>query len=148
MIKLQSRKFQKEAACYKTIKAMCKEIKQFHYHIQITPLDCTYCGAFVQACPITALKMVKRNHKLYKQETKNLDQCIAAQNRCYLVNKNTLLEFNGPRQECGESAIIKFLTQLYGEQLYLANATVCSLVWSATFPWNQYTTNEKGHGPI
>ena len=89
-MKLQSRKFQKEAAGLKTIKAKGKEIKQFQYRLQITPLDCTGCGACVQACPTAALKMVKRNHKLDKQETKNWDQCIAAPNHGYLVKKKTV----------------------------------------------------------
>ena len=86
--------------------------------------------------------MVKRNHKLDKQETNNWNQCIAAPNRDYLVNKKAVrgskfqqppLEFNGACPECGEPAIIKLLTQLYDNQLYLANASGCSLVWSATF---------------
>jgi len=147
----------KEAAGMKTLKAKGKEIKQFQYRIQITPFDCTGCGACVQACPTGALKMQKRNHKIDRTETKNWDQCIAAPNRGHLINKKTvrgsqfqqpLLEFNGACPGCGEPAIIKLLTQLYGDQLYIANATGCSLVWSATFPWNPYTVNAKGHGPV
>jgi len=148
----------KEAAGMKTLKAKGAEIKQFQYRLQIAPLDCTGCGACAQACPAKALKMTKRSHKLDNEELAHWNKCINAPNRGHLLkNKKTvrnsqfqqpLIEFNGACPGCGEPAIIKLLTQLYGDQLYIANATGCSLVWAATFPWNTWTTNEKGHGPV
>jgi pyruvate-ferredoxin/flavodoxin oxidoreductase len=58
-----------------------------------------------------------------------------------------LLEFNGACPGCGEPAIMKLLTQLYGDRLFIACATGCSLVWGATYPFNPWCTNEMGQGP-
>jgi len=113
------------------------------------------CGVCAQACPAKALSMVPRE-KVEAQELKFWDRAIAAPNRGHLTKKYTvkgsqfqqpLLEFNGACPGCGEPAIIKLITQLYGEKLYIACATGCSLVWGASFPWNTYTTNAQGHGP-
>nr|AAV74342.1 pyruvate:ferredoxin oxidoreductase A-like protein [Trichomonas vaginalis] len=147
---------QEEAKGLTTLKAKGKEIKNYQFRIQITPLDCTGCATCVTSCPTKALSMTYRNAKLDEEEGKNWDQCLAAPNRGHLLPptnvrnvqfRQPLIEFNGACQGCGETAICKLLTQLYGDQLYLANATGCSLVWGATFPFNPFTTNERGHGP-
>ena len=146
---------EQEAKGLITMKAKGKELKGLKYRIQISPMDCTGCGVCVNACPTKALKMVPL-HNVVEQEQKNFDQCMEAKNKGELVSKKTvrgsqfqqpLLEFNGACPGCGEPAILKLLTQLYGDQLYVACATGCSLVWGATYPFNPYCTNEKGHGP-
>jgi len=146
---------QKEAGNLATQKAKGKEIKQFRYRIQISPYDCTGCAVCVARCPAGALKMVP-SEKIFVKEDKNWQKCLAAPNRGHLVKptnvrnsqfKQPLLEFNGACPGCGEPAMIKLITQLYGDQLYLANAAGCTVVWGSSFPWCPYTTNEKGHGP-
>ena len=147
---------QEEAKGLKTIKAKGKEISQYQFRIQISPLDCTGCGVCVNSCPVGALKL-SDSAPLFKPETENFERCIKVPNRGKLLKptnvRNTqflqpLLEFNGACPGCGEPAIIKLITQLYGDQLYLANAAGCTVIWAASFPWSSYTTNEKGHGPV
>lgn len=146
----------KDAKGMKTIKAKGKELKGLNFRIQVAPLDCTGCGVCIDVCPTKALQYVYRSGDLDKREQEFYDRCFNAPKKGHLINKFTvrgsqfqqpLLEFNGACQGCGEPAIIKLLTQLYGDRLYLANATGCSLIWSATFPWNPYCTNELGQGP-
>jgi len=145
-----------EAKGLKTLKAKGKELKGLNYRIQISPIDCTGCGVCANQCPVKALTMTPRTHQIDTVESKNVEQCQKAPIKGHLINKFTvrgsqfqkpLIEYNGACPGCGETAIVKLLTQLYGDQLFIANATGCSLIWSATFPWNPYTTNEKGHGP-
>jgi pyruvate-ferredoxin/flavodoxin oxidoreductase len=94
--------------------------------------------------------------KVVAAEQKNFDLCVAAKNKGALIPKTTirgsqfqqpLLEFNGACPGCGEPAIMKLLTQLYGDHLLIACATGCSLVWGATYPFNPWCTNELGQGP-
>lgn len=144
-----------EAAGLTTIKAKGKEIKDFNYRIQITPYDCTGCGVCIASCPAKALSFTEIQNVL-EQEDKNWQKCISVPNRGHLVKPTNvrnsqflqpLLEFSGACPGCGEPAIIKLITQLYGDQLYLANAAGCTVVWSSSYPWNPYTTNQYGHGP-
>ncbi|KAH0796070.1 pyruvate:ferredoxin (flavodoxin) oxidoreductase [Histomonas meleagridis] len=144
-----------EAKGLVTVAAKGKELKGLKYRIQISPLDCTGCGVCVNVCPVNALSMVPFE-KIADQEKKNFEQCSAAPNRGNLVSPKTvrgsqfqlpLVEYNGACPGCGEPAIIKLLTQLYGDQLYMACATGCSLIWGATYPFNPFCTNDKGHGP-
>jgi pyruvate-ferredoxin/flavodoxin oxidoreductase len=145
-----------EVGGLKVLKAKGKELKGLNYRLQISPLDCTGCGMCVDACPVDALSMVPLK-KVVDQEHKNFERLYALPNRGHLVPKDNvknvafqqpLLEFNGSCPGCGEPTMVKVLTQLYGDQLYIANATGCSIVWGATYPWNPYTTNARNHGPV
>ncbi|OHS98215.1 pyruvate:ferredoxin oxidoreductase A [Tritrichomonas foetus] len=138
-----------------TIKAKGKELKGLNFRIQISPMDCTGCSVCANACPAKALSMVQIS-QLMESEKRNVEICNAATIKGHLVNPKTvrnsqfqqpLLEFNGACPGCGEPAILKLLTQLYGDQLFIAAATGCDLVWGATYPFNPWTTNDKGHGP-
>lgn len=138
-----------------TVPAKGKEFKGLNFRIQISPMDCTSCGVCVNACPAQALSMVPVG-KVLEQEKKNVEICNAATNKGHLVKPTNvrnsqfqlpLLEFNGACPGCGEPAIMKLLTQLFGDRLYLAAATGCDLIWGATYPFNPWCTNERGHGP-
>ena len=144
-----------EAKGLKTIKAKGKELKGLQFRIQISPYDCTGCRVCANTCPTQALKMVPSKPH-FVPEHKNWEQCLSAKNKAHLVKPTNvrnvgfippLLEFSGACPGCGEPEVIKLITQLYGDQLYLANAAGCSVVWSSSYPWNPYTTNEFGHGP-
>jgi len=146
---------EKEAEGLTTIKAKGKELKGLKFRIQISPYDCTGCQVCSHTCPTKALKMVK-SEPHFVPENKNWEQCMAATNKAHLVKPTNvrnvgfirpLLEFNGACPGCGEPEVIKLITQLYGDQLYLANAAGCSVVWGSSYPWNPYCTNEHGHGP-
>ena len=58
-----------------------------------------------------------------------------------------LLEFSGACAGCGETPYAKLITQLFGDRMYIANATGCSSIWGGSAPSTPYTTNHKGHGP-
>ncbi|OHT14860.1 pyruvate:ferredoxin oxidoreductase A [Tritrichomonas foetus] len=144
-----------EAKGMETIPAKGAQLKGLKFRIQISPYDCTGCGVCNAVCPVKALSMVDPKPK-YEPESKNWEQCNAAPNKGHLLEPSNvrnsqflkpLLEFSGACPGCGEPAIIKLITQLYGDQLYLANAAGCSVVWGSSYPWNPYTTNEHNHGP-
>jgi pyruvate-ferredoxin/flavodoxin oxidoreductase len=144
-----------ESAGLTTLPAPGKELQDYRFRLQISPYDCTGCSVCASSCPARALSMVPSG-PLFARESENWEKCIAAPNRGSLVPPTTvrnsqfrrpLLEFSGACPGCGEPAIVKLVTQLYGDQLYIANAAGCSIVWAASYPWNPYTTNEHGHGP-
>lgn len=131
-------------------------LKGYKFRIQISPYDCTGCGVCAKSCPAKALTMKPNKEPAGKNEDENFQRLVALPNRGSLTPNNNLkniqfnqplLEFNGACPGCGEPAIIKLITQLYGDQIYIANATGCSIVWGGTYPWNPYTTNSKGYGP-
>jgi pyruvate-ferredoxin/flavodoxin oxidoreductase len=109
-----------------TIPAIGKELKGLFYWILISPLDCTGCGVWQGACPGKALSMTPLA-KAVATEQKNFDLCLQAKNKGYMVSETTvrgsqfqrpLLEFNGACPGCGEPAIVKLLTHLYGDRLF------------------------------
>ena len=125
------------------------------YAMGVSTLDCTSCGSCVSSCPKSgkALKMVP-THEV------SLDQT----NWEYLFNlpikgdkvdkfslkgsqfKQPLVEFNGACAGCGETPYIKLLTQLFGDKMYLANATGCTQAWGAAMPCVPYCKNQEGKG--
>ena len=125
------------------------------YTMGVSTLDCTSCGSCVSSCPKSgkALKMVP-THEV------SLDQT----NWEYLFNlpikgdkvdkfslkgsqfKQPLVEFNGACAGCGETPYIKLLTQLFGDKMYLANATGCTQAWGAAMPCVPYCKNQEGKG--
>ncbi len=125
------------------------------YAMGVSTLDCTSCGSCVSSCPKggKALKMVPA-HEV------SLDQT----NWEYLFNlpikgdkvdkfslkgsqfKQPLVEFNGACAGCGETPYIKLLTQLFGDKMYLANATGCTQAWGAAMPCVPYCKNQEGKG--
>ncbi|HBT65461.1 MAG TPA: pyruvate:ferredoxin (flavodoxin) oxidoreductase, partial [Ruminococcaceae bacterium] len=58
-----------------------------------------------------------------------------------------MLEFSGACAGCGETPYAKLVTQLFGERMYIANATGCSSIWGGSSPSTPYTVNKNGHGP-
>ena len=125
------------------------------YTMGVSTLDCTSCGSCVSSCPKSgkALKMVP-THEV------SLDQT----NWEYLFNlpikgdkvdkfslkgsqfKQPLVEFNGACAGCGETPYIKLLTQMFGDKMYLANATGCTQAWGAAMPCVPYCKNAEGKG--
>ena len=61
--------------------------------------------------------------------------------------KQPLLEFSGACAGCGETPYAKLVTQLFGDRMYIANATGCSSIWGGSAPSTPYTVNKEGHGP-
>ncbi len=132
-----------------------KELVDLKYKIQVSPLDCTGCENCVHTCPTGALEMSLLKDELHEQDNWDymIDQVSVKSDR---VDKDTVkgsqflqpyLEFSGACAGCGETPYIKVATQLYGDQMIIANATGCSSIWGASAPSTPYCTNSSGKGP-
>ncbi|MGM0470709.1 MAG: thiamine pyrophosphate-dependent enzyme, partial [Bacillota bacterium] len=138
------------------IEANGKDFDGLEYRIQVSPLDCTGCGACANTCPVDALEMKPFEEQLEKEE-ENWD--YASSEVSYkddLMDKfsskgsqfnQPLLEFSGACAGCGETPYAKLVTQLFGDRMLIANATGCSSIWGGSAPSTVYTTNEEGEGP-
>ena len=129
----------------------------------ISALDCTGCGSCANVCPgkkgEKALTMVSLDKQSgAEQEIFDYASDTADQSRMLLLNskrhtvkgsqfKQPLLEFSGACAGCGETPYAKLITQLFGDRMYIANATGCSSIWGNSSPSTPYTVNAKGQGP-
>jgi len=143
---------------FTTLKPIGKGFEDLKYKIQVSPLDCTGCGNCAEVCPAKNKALVMTHfEKEYEVESKNWDYAMTVTNKGELVDptstlKNSqfqqpLLEFSGACAGCGETAYAKLVTQLYGDRMYIANATGCSSIWGASYPASPYTCNAEGKGP-
>ncbi|KAJ6247026.1 pyruvate-flavodoxin oxidoreductase-related [Anaeramoeba flamelloides] len=147
---------------YTTIKATgvdAKDAKEeaLDFKIQISPYDCTGCNTCVANCPTEALVMKPLQEVVDKEQefwdyslglSKNSDKAtFKTSNIKGSQFMKPLIEFPGACSGCNETPIVKLVTQLFGEQMMIANSTGCSCVWGGTLPSNPWTTNEKGYGP-
>ena len=125
------------------------------YTMGVSTLDCTSCGSCVSSCPKSgkALKMVPTHEVSLDQTNWQYLQTLPEKND--RIDKFTLkgsqlrqplVEFNGACAGCGETPYIKLLTQLYGDKMYLANATGCTQAWGAAMPCVPYCKNKEGKG--
>ena len=142
---------------FETIKAIGKGLKDYHYRIQVSPLDCTGCMNCADICPAPgkALVMQPAAQEIEK-EAENWEYAMTITPKEDLVDRYTLkgsqfvrplLEFNGACPGCGETPYVRLLTQLFGERMMIANATGCSSIWGGSYPSFPYTTNAEGRGP-
>ena len=136
-------------------------IKELKFVMTVSTLDCTGCGACANVCPgkkgEKALVMKPIDSQLPQQELFNygrsLDEKpeVADKFKFSTVKgsqfKQPLLEFSGACAGCGETPYAKLVTQLFGDRMFIANATGCSSIWGASAPATPYTTNKKGFGP-
>ena len=127
---------------------------KYQFKMQVSPLDCLGCGSCVNICPTKALEMVPLGTQL--DEAPNWEYAVALPQKENPMDKYTvkgsqfekpLLEFSGACAGCGETPYIKLVTQLFGDRMYVANATGCTSIWGGSAPSMPYTTNEKGQGP-
>ena len=139
-----------------TKKALGKGFENYTYRIQVDVLDCQGCGSCANVCPSKekALKMVPLDEQLGEQA--NWDYCLTLSEKANPMSKfsakgsqyeKPLYEFSGACPGCGETPYIKLLTQLFGDRMYVANATGCSQAYGFYTPTFPQTTNSRGHGP-
>jgi len=132
-------------------------IPGYSFKIQISPKDCTGCENCVKVCPAInkALEMVKAEDILDKED-ELYNKLKDVENPKTVFKKESvkgsqfekpLFEFPGACAGCGETPYIKLLTQLYGEEMIVANATGCSSIYSGTAPTCPYTKSKDGFGP-
>ena len=127
----------------------------YTYTLAVSPLDCMGCGVCIGVCPTNSLKMVPRESVEDQQEV--FDYLVAnATEKAETTEKMTvissqykkpLLEFSGSCAGCAETAYARLITQLYGDRMYISNATGCSSIWGGPAATSPYTTNAKGQGP-
>ena len=134
---------------------------EYKFSMTISALDCTGCGSCANVCPgkkgEKALTM--QNCEANVGEQAFFDYGLTTEKKVDVVEKfkettvkgsqfkQPLLEFSGACGGCGETPYAKLITQLFGDRMYIANATGCSSIWGNSSPSTPYTVNEKGHGP-
>jgi pyruvate-ferredoxin/flavodoxin oxidoreductase len=131
----------------------CDNLK---FTIAISPLDCMGCALCVKQCPVGALEMKPRESQMDQQPV--FDYAVANVKEKELPFapttvkgsqfKQPLLEFSGSCAGCAETSYARLITQLFGERMYISNATGCSSIWGGSAPAMPYTVNkETGRGP-
>ena len=136
-------------------------LKDLNFVMTVSTLDCTGCGACAQVCPgkkgAKALTMQPIDSQRPKQAV--FDYALTLEDKPEVHEKfkfttvkgsqfkQPLLEFSGVCAGCGETPYAKLVTQLFGDRMFIANATGCSSIWGASAPATPYTKNKKGYGP-
>ncbi len=129
------------------------------FAIVVSAYDCTGCGSCVNVCLAKDKAISMQNFEANAEQQKYFDYAVSLPEKADIVEKfkmNTvkgsqfkkpLLEFSGACAGCGETPYAKLITQLFGDRMYIANATGCSSIWGNSSPSTPYTVSEKGHGP-
>ena len=126
----------------------------YQFTMAISPLDCMGCGVCIGACPVNALSMVAQEGELPQQDV--FDYCVAkvAEKKDMQDNtvkgsqfKQPMLEFSGSCAGCAETSYARLVTQLFGDHMYISNATGCSSIWGGPAATSPYCANKEGHGP-
>ena len=145
------------AAAPSNIKVAPKPVVKtnYKYTLAVSPMDCMGCGVCVGVCPTNSLTMVARESQDDQQAV--FDYCVASVSEkpetvanLNLIGsqyKQPLLEFSGSCAGCAETAYARLITQLFGERMYISNATGCSSIWGGPAATSPYTVNKKGQGP-
>uniref|UniRef100_UPI0006CFB539 pyruvate:ferredoxin (flavodoxin) oxidoreductase n=1 Tax=Clostridium sp. NkU-1 TaxID=1095009 RepID=UPI0006CFB539 len=134
----------------------------YQFAVTVSAFDCTGCGSCANVCPgkkgEKALVMVNMEENCEdKQKVYDFGQTLPIKQEVidkFKENtvkgsqfKKPLLEFSGACAGCGETPYAKLITQLFGDRMYIANATGCTSIWGNSSPSTPYTVNAKGQGP-
>ncbi len=136
----------------------------YKFAIVVSSLDCTGCGSCANVCPgkkgAKALNMMRLEEGMKQpNEQAAFNVAVTFEPKQDVIDKfkettvkgsqfkQPLLEFSGACAGCGETPYAKLVTQLFGDRMYIANATGCSSIWGNSSPSTPYTVNHKGHGP-
>ncbi len=138
---------------------MPKELAGMHFRMQVSAMDCTGCGNCADVCPAKEKALVMKPFESQLHEAANWDyaqKCVTYKDN--LIDKKAnvknsqfaqpLFEFSGACAGCGETPYLKCITQLFGEQMMVANATGCSSIYGGSAPATPYCKNYRsGFGP-
>jgi len=141
-----------------TLDAKGKGLDGLQYRLQVSVLDCTGCDNCVDVCPSKEKSLVMKPLETQMEEIPLWDHLVSEVTyKDSLVDKKQtvknsqfaqpLFEFSGACAGCGETPYIKLITQLYGDQMIVANATGCSSIYGGSAPSTPYCANVNGQGP-
>ena len=133
----------------------------YQFSMTVSSLDCTGCGSCATMCPgmkgEKALVMKPLDTQLDEEDKflyaynlpvkPEVEEKFKASTVKGSQLRQPLLEFSGACAGCGETPYAKLVTQLFGDRMYIANATGCSSIWGGSSPSTPYTVNKEGHGP-
>lgn len=138
-----------------------KGVPGMKFAVSVSAMDCTGCGSCAHVCPgnkkNSVLTMVPFSEGLHQQEMFDYGSTVDAP--AAIIEKfgestvkgsqykQPLMEFSGACAGCGETPYAKLMTQLFGDRMYITNATGCSSIWGGSSPASPYTVNHKGKGP-
>ncbi len=135
---------------------MGKGCESYQFTISVSALDCTGCGNCAAICPAKNKALVMKPLESQLPEARNFEYSLTLTEKEVPFAETTvkgsqfkqpLLEFSGACAGCGETPYAKLITQLFGDRMYIANATGCSSIWGGSAPSTPYTVNKKGFGP-
>ena len=143
-------------AGYKMVDGKGKGVDAYKYSIGISMMDCYGCAECVRTCPAKEKALVMEPVESQLPEQPNWTYSMTLKTKPNPMNTTTvkgsqfevpLLEFSGACAGCGETPYAKLVTQLYGDRMYIGNATGCSSIWGGSAPSMPFTTNQQGQGP-
>ena len=154
----------KAPATFKWAKPKWKSMETGRYTLQVAPEDCTGCAVCVEVCPVKSksdashkainmaaqapLREPERDNWEFFLGLPEVDRNKLSHGQVKDVQLlQPLFEFSGACSGCGETPYIKLLTQLFGDRLYIANATGCSSIYGGNLPTTPYSQNHEGRGP-
>ncbi|MCR4677108.1 MAG: pyruvate:ferredoxin (flavodoxin) oxidoreductase [Sphaerochaetaceae bacterium] len=126
----------------------------YKFTLAISPLDCMGCGVCVGACPVAALEMVPMEEEIAQQDVFNYCKEETAEKKDMQDNtvkgsqfRQPMLQFSGSCAGCAETSYARLVTQLFGDRMYISNATGCSSIWGGPAATSPFCTNKEGKGP-
>ena len=130
---------------------------KYTYRIQVSPYDCTGCGSCVNVCLAKETAIAMRPLESQVKEAENWTYAVetVAIKQDAVSDKNVkasqfakpYFEFSGACAGCGETPYIKLVTQLFGDRMYITNASGCSSAYGGSTPSSPYCTDKRGRGP-
>ncbi len=142
---------------FKTAETKGQGLSKYRYRLQVSPLDCTGCGSCVNVCPAKEKALSMRPLETQLGEAENWNYAVDAVS----IKKDAVsdksvkasqfakpyFEFSGACAGCGETPYIKLVTQLFGDRMYITNASGCSSAYGGSTPSTPYCTDKRGFGP-
>ncbi len=145
----------KKPAGFETVPA--KGLKPYTYRMQVSPYDCTGCGSCVNVClakdralemkPLDSQLKEAPNWTFAVEDAEIKKDAVSSKNVKASQFAKPYFEFSGACAGCGETPYIKLVTQLFGERMYITNASGCSSAYGGSTPSSPYCTDKKGFGP-
>jgi pyruvate-ferredoxin/flavodoxin oxidoreductase len=142
---------------FKAVKMTGKGNEALHFSVCVSALDCTGCGSCVNVCPAKTKALALAPIETAVAGQAHFDyafKSVSAKETGFAEGtvkgsqfKTPLLEFPGACAGCGETPYAKLVTQLFGERMFIANATGCSSIWAGSAPSTPYTVGRDGRGP-